>query len=133
MVCLSKGLCAPVGSVVAGSKEFIEMFRKNRKLLGGGMRQAGVIAGPGLIAIRKMRHSVGKDNEMAKLFASKLEKFPWATVLNKVEISILFFKINIKEVDLAGLGAFLKEHKIAMSLPKTTDSPIRVITHHYVR
>lgn len=61
-ICLSKGLCAPVGSVVAGSKEFIEGFRKNRKLLGGGMRQAGVIAGPGLIAIRKMRHFVAKDN-----------------------------------------------------------------------
>lgn len=47
---------------MAGSKEFIEGFRKNRKLLGGGMRQAGVIAGPGLIAIRKMRHFVAKDN-----------------------------------------------------------------------
>lgn len=72
MICLSKGLCAPIGSMVAGSKEFIEMFRKNRKMLGGGMRQAGVIAGPGLIALNKMRHLVGKDNEMAKLFASKL-------------------------------------------------------------
>lgn len=70
---------------------------------------------------------------MAKLFASKLEKLPWVTLLGKVEISMLFFRIDIKDVDLAALGTFLKEHKIAMSLPKTTDQPIRIITHYYVR
>ena len=52
MFCLSKGLCAPVGSIVAGSKAFIDKFRWNRKSLGGGLRQAGYIAAPGLLAIR---------------------------------------------------------------------------------
>lgn len=54
MFCLSKGLCAPVGSILAGSKSFIERGRKNRKLMGGGMRQAGVIAAAGLIALKEM-------------------------------------------------------------------------------
>lgn len=77
MICLSKGLCAPVGSIVAGSAVFMERFRKNRKMLGGGMRQAGVIAGPGLIALRKMRLLVGEDNKMAKLLAQKLSTLPF--------------------------------------------------------
>lgn len=55
MFCLSKGLCAPMGSIVVGSKSFIEKFRYNRKLMGGGLRQSGFIAAPGLVALRKMR------------------------------------------------------------------------------
>jgi len=54
MFCLSKGLCAPVGSMVVGSKDFIDRARKNRKMLGGGMRQAGILAAAGIIALTKM-------------------------------------------------------------------------------
>jgi threonine aldolase len=54
MFCLSKGLCAPVGSMIAGSREFIERARKNRKLLGGGMRQAGILRQQDLIALKDM-------------------------------------------------------------------------------
>jgi threonine aldolase len=122
-----------VGSIVAGSKEFIERFRKNRKMLGGGMRQAGVIAGPGLIALRKMRHLVSDDNRIAKLFAEKLSKFSWVELVGKVEISMVFFKLLVKELDLTKLGSFMKEIKIIMSMPKSIDSPFRIIAHHYIR
>ena len=83
MICLSKGLCAPVGSLVAGSSDFINRFRKNRKMLGGGLRQAGFIAGPGLIALRQMRHLVSDDNRIARLIAKELSKFSWVELVVK--------------------------------------------------
>jgi|JI6StandDraft_1071083.scaffolds.fasta_scaffold15085_3 threonine aldolase len=133
MICLSKGLCAPVGSLVAGSHDFIFRFRKNRKMLGGGLRQAGVIAGPGLIALRKMRHLVSDDNRIAKLIAEQLSKFSWIEVVGKVEISMVFFKLLIKDLDLGKLAEFMKQNRILLSVPKSIDSPLRVIAHHYVR
>lgn len=53
MFCLSKGLCAPVGSILAGSRKFIDQARRNRKIMGGGLRQAGVLAAAGLIALKR--------------------------------------------------------------------------------
>jgi threonine aldolase len=72
MACLSKGLCAPVGSVVASTRERIEEARRARKLLGGGMRQAGVIAAAGLVALETMIERLGEDHENARLVASAL-------------------------------------------------------------
>ena len=70
--CLSKGLAAPIGSVVMGSKDFIAQAVRMRKLLGGGMRQAGIIAAPGIIALEKMSQRLHIDHENAKKFAEKL-------------------------------------------------------------
>jgi threonine aldolase len=67
--CLSKGLSCPVGSVLVGDKEFIDRARKIRKILGGGMRQAGVIAAPGIIALEKMVPRLKEDHDNAKLLA----------------------------------------------------------------
>jgi len=63
MFCLSKGLCAPIGSMVVGTQAFIDKARKNRKIMGGAMRQAGIIAAPGLIAIEKMTQRLTEDHE----------------------------------------------------------------------
>ena len=65
MFCLSKGLCAPVGSVLCGTANFIARARKHRKLLGGGMRQAGVLAAAGLVALRDMTARLGEDHARA--------------------------------------------------------------------
>lgn len=73
LFCLSKGLGAPVGSVLAGSEEFIERARRHRKLLGGGMRQAGVIAAPGLCALENRDRLTG-DHESARVLAAGLEE-----------------------------------------------------------
>jgi threonine aldolase len=72
--CLSKGLCAPVGSLLVGQRDFIERARKNRKMLGGGMRQAGVLAAAGLLALTEMPKRLHEDHANARYFAEELLK-----------------------------------------------------------
>jgi threonine aldolase len=79
MFCLSKGLGAPVGSMLAGSEDFIERARRHRKLLGGGMRQAGIIAAPGLIALEN-RERLATDHANARTLAAGLDEMPGLTV-----------------------------------------------------
>jgi threonine aldolase len=76
MFCLSKGLCAPVGSLVCGSAEFIAAARRTRKVLGGGMRQAGVLAAAGLVALEQMAGRVGEDHARARRLAEGLAQIP---------------------------------------------------------
>ncbi|NEU55282.1 low specificity L-threonine aldolase [Halorussus sp. MSC15.2] len=71
MFCLSKGLGAPVGSMLAGSEEFVERARRNRKLFGGGMRQAGIVAAPGLLALENVER-LSEDHDNARLLAERL-------------------------------------------------------------
>ena len=74
-ICLSKNLLAPIGSIVLGStKEIMRKFKANRMMMGGAFRKPSVVAGPALIALRDMRQYLGKDNEMARLFAEKLNE-----------------------------------------------------------
>jgi threonine aldolase len=75
MFCLSKGLSAPVGSILAGSEEFIDRARRVRKLMGGGMRQAGMIAAPGLLALEN-RHRLHEDHALAEQLAGDLDAIP---------------------------------------------------------
>jgi len=74
--CLSKGLCAPVGSVLCGSNEFIAKARRLRKMLGGGMRQAGILAAAGLVALDTMIERLAEDHERARLLAKGLAEVP---------------------------------------------------------
>lgn len=101
MFCLSKGLCAPVGSMLAGSKKFIERAKKNRKLIGGGMRQSGILAAAGLIALKDMTKRLHVDHENAKYLASKLAELPGVKVdMDSIHINMVFFTIdNLKMSD----------------------------------
>ena len=72
MFCLSKGLGSPVGSMVAGDEEFVRIARRRRKTMGGGMRQAGILAAAGIISLEKMRLRVGEDRQKAELLAAAL-------------------------------------------------------------
>lgn len=93
--CLSKGLCAPIGTLLAGSREFIQRARKNRKMLGGGMRQAGVIAAPALIALTKMPARLKEDHENARYMAQKLSAMEGICCdPQSVEINMVFFTID---------------------------------------
>lgn len=104
MCCLSKGLCAPVGSVVAGSKEFIRKARKYRKILGGGMRQAGFLAAAGKLALTEMPKRLHEDHENAKYLAQELAKLPGIQVeLERVQINMVFFTVDW---DAAARAAF---------------------------
>ncbi len=93
-ICLSKGLCAPMGSLVAGTKDFIQKVRQNRKILGGGMRQVGILAAAGLEAL-EMRKRLKVDHENAKIFGEKLQEIPGITVdLDSIKINMIFFTIT---------------------------------------
>ncbi|OGO79424.1 MAG: threonine aldolase [Clostridiales bacterium GWB2_37_7] len=101
MFCLSKGLCAPIGSMVAGSKSFISKAKKNRKLIGGGMRQSGILAAAGLIALKDMTKRLHIDHENAKYLADKLSELPGVKVdKDSIHINMVFFTIdNLKMSD----------------------------------
>ena len=92
--CLSKGLSAPIGSLLCGSKEFIERARKRRKMLGGGMRQVGVIAAAGIVALETMIDRLAEDHENARLLAEGLKHIPGITLSQeKVETNIVLFDL----------------------------------------
>jgi threonine aldolase len=93
--CLSKGLSAPVGSVVCGSRAFIERARRVRKMVGGGMRQAGVIAAAGLIALERMVDRLADDHAHARTLAEALAAMPGITVdLASVQTNIVILRID---------------------------------------
>ena len=95
MFCLSKGLSCPVGSVIVGNRNFIDKARKNRKILGGGMRQAGIIAAPGIIALEKMIDRLKIDHENAKLLAEKLAKIGGVHIdLRNVQTNMVTFDLD---------------------------------------
>jgi len=94
MFCLSKGLAAPVGSMLAGNKKFIDRARKNRKLMGGGMRQIGILAAAGIIALEKMTTRLAEDHENAKYFADELSKLKGVNVkYDRLDIDMIFFEM----------------------------------------
>jgi threonine aldolase len=92
MFCLSKGLCAPVGSMLCGSAGFIAEARRSRKVVGGGMRQAGVLAAAGIVALEQMAGRVGEDHVRAKRLAEGLAEIPGLEVA-PVTSNILYFEL----------------------------------------
>ena len=95
MFCLSKGLGAPVGSILAGSKQFIEKARFRRKIMGGGMRQVGVIAAPGIIALTKMVKRLPDDHHSAGMLAKMLDDIEGVNILkDMLDISMIFFTLD---------------------------------------
>ena len=95
MFCLSKGLCAPVGSMLTGSAELMERARIYRKALGGGMRQAGVLAAAGLIALEQMPARLCEDHANARLLAETLSHIEGVAIdLDTVETNIVIFRLT---------------------------------------
>ena len=100
MFCLSKGLSAPVGSLAVGTHRFIDRARRYRKMLGGGMRQSGIIAAPGIIALEKMVDRLRYDHENAKLLARGLSKIEGISLnLDRVQTNIVLYDINALRID----------------------------------
>lgn len=124
-LCLSKGLGAPVGSVLSGPKDFIKRARRMRKMLGGGMRQAGVIAAAGLHALDHHVERLAEDHANARRLAEGLAAIPGLTVdLDAVDTNMLF--IQPKPDDIDPLRAHLAERGIVLSGQRPK---IRVVTH----
>jgi threonine aldolase len=128
MFCLSKGLSCPVGSIIVGDNEFIAKARKTRKTLGGGMRQAGIIAAPGIVALEKMITRLEDDHRNAKTLAEGLAKTPGVELeLDHVQTNIVYFNIHSLGVTSKEFAAKMKEKGIlAATLDKNT---VRMVTH----
>ena len=127
MFCLSKGLGAPVGSMVVGSKDAIAEARVYRKALGGGMRQAGILAAAGLIALEKMPLRLHEDHANARMLAETLAELPEIEIdPAAVQTNIVVFSLRNRTA--AEATAALKSHGVLMSTvgPKS----VRLVTHH---
>ena len=125
-ICLSKGLGAPVGSVLLGNKDFIHRARRTRKVMGGGMRQAGIIAAGGLYAMKNNIKRLKEDHHHAKLLGDALEQLNWVddvlTVQTNIVVAKLSDHINIK--DLIAQCAKKDVHFMAFGA-----QTIRMVTH----
>ncbi len=128
MFCLSKGLCAPVGSMVVGSKDFIDRARKNRKMLGGGMRQAGILAAAGIIALTKMVDRLQEDHDNAKLLAVKLQELGYGVNPEEVETNMVVVDVTPTGKDVHTVEKELKTRGVLANAnsPKT----LRLVTHY---
>jgi threonine aldolase len=128
MFCLSKGLSCPIGSLVVGTEEHIQKARRARKILGGGMRQAGIIAAPGIIALEKMIDRLKDDHDNARLLAEGLAKIEGIKVDTKtVQTNMVMFDVDDLGVRADVFMKKLKEHGVlAGSISKTR---IRMVTH----
>ncbi|HTU02378.1 MAG TPA: GntG family PLP-dependent aldolase [Candidatus Sulfotelmatobacter sp.] len=129
--CLSKGLSAPVGSLIVGSKAFVEASRKKRQMLGGTTRQGGVLAAAGLVALKTMVARLADDHARAKRLAEKLHTIPG------LEVNLRTVQTNIVRTGVAGLGvpaakvASLLAERNVLVLAQQADT-LRWLTHRHV-
>lgn len=129
--CLSKGLCAPVGSIVAGDASFIKKARKYRKMLGGGMRQAGILAAAGILALEKMTKRLKEDHENARYMAGLLQNIESVSVdLASVEINMVFFEVDKPEAALEEVQQKMLERGIKIN--GVADGMFRFVTSNDV-
>ncbi|UDN24490.1 low-specificity L-threonine aldolase [Aeromonas veronii] len=123
-ICLSKGLGAPVGSLLVGSHDFIARARRLRKMLGGGMRQAGILAQAGLFALEQHVTRLADDHRRAKRLAEGLAALPGIELdLSLVQSNMVF--LRLREGESAPLLAFMKERGILFS----GYGELRLVTH----
>jgi threonine aldolase len=126
--CLSKGLGAPVGSMIVGTRDFIERCRSIRKMLGGGMRQAGVLAAAGLLALEQGPKRLQDDHDKAHVLARRLAELPGITLnARKVQTNIVIF--SVKKSGLSS-SAFLSKLADRQVLAVPVDGErVRMVTH----
>lgn len=131
MCCLSKGLSAPVGSVLAGNADFIHKARTVRKVLGGGMRQAGIIAAAGLEALTRMRDRLSEDHANATTLASALQDLPGLELLGMPETNIVYCDVAASGMSAAQFVANADAVGVRC-LFRDAGSVVRFVTHRHV-
>lgn len=131
--CLSKGLCAPAGSLLLGSTDFIRRARRARKALGGSLRQAGILAAAGLIALHQMRDRLGEDHRNAGLLAEGLSEIPQVTVEQQHTNFVYFSLSNGAQMTSAQfVGLLRQEYNVFMSPYGGENGAIRLRTHYWI-
>lgn len=123
-ICISKGLCAPVGALVAGSGEFVQKVKRMRKSIGGGMRQAGILAAAGLIAFQEMPEYLADDHRRAKMLAQGCKEIGFAIDTDTVKTNIVIVPDeNAQKISLA-----LKEEGVLANV--FGEGRFRFVTHY---
>ncbi len=130
-VCLSKGLCAPIGSILVGSAEFIAQARRKRKIIGGGMRQVGILAAAGKIALTEMTKRLQQDHDNAAYMVEKMQEIKGIEVLaERQQISMVFFRLQDYPLTSAELVSYLAKHDVVIN--GEDNGVMRFVTHKYV-
>lgn len=131
MFCLSKGLCAPVGSILAGEEDFIKDARKTRKMLGGGMRQSGVIASAGIIALKEMTGRLAEDHENARALGEGLKNIRGLDVnMDTVQTNIVMCDIVKENLDSLKLKEAMSQSNVFSTY--ITDKRLRFVLHYHI-
>jgi len=125
-ICLSKGLGAPVGSLLIGESGFIHQARRVRKVFGGGMRQAGYLAAAGIYALDHHIDRLKEDHQRARLLGTLLGNLPFVTEVLPIQTNIVIFKLDLKMPSDAFLKILAEHDILAVALGKQT---IRLVTH----
>ena len=130
--CLSKGLSAPVGSVLCGTKEFIEKAHRIRKMLGGGMRQAGVLAAAGIVALEKVVPRLGEDHVRARTLAEGLRKNRGLVLDEGTPATNMIFMNLSDEVEMSSdeVAEKMKEHGVLAGVAGSRR--FRLVTHYWI-
>jgi threonine aldolase len=129
--CLSKGLAAPVGSVVCGTKDFIFRARRARKVLGGGMRQAGVLAAAGIVALTEMTERLVEDHINAHRLAVGLAEIDGLSInLEAIKTNIVYFDTTREDISAVELEGRLNGEGIKISA--TGPRRLRAVTHYHI-
>jgi threonine aldolase len=131
MFCLSKGLCAPVGSMLCGTREFIAEAHRVRKLFGGGMRQVGVLAAAGIVALERMVDRLAEDHQKARRLAEGLAQIPTLKVdLETVQTNMVYVDVSgTKLTGAQAVAALQNEGVLCLALAPNL---LRMVTHHDV-
>ena len=126
--CLSKGLSAPVGSVLCGSEEFIHEARRIRKALGGGMRQAGIIAASGLVALDQSIEQLKIDHSNAQYLAEEINKINYLNIeIDRIKTNILYFSINHESINGSQFVDMMYDKGIKFF--EVSKNKFRLVTH----
>jgi threonine aldolase len=127
--CLSKGLAAPIGSLICGSIDFVARARRQRKLLGGGMRQAGVLAAAGVVALEEMVDRLAQDHANARRLAEGLNRMPGIQLnLERISTNIVIFELGPEAPTPASFAAGLAAQGVKMGT--IGGRRLRAVTHH---
>ena len=126
--CLSKGLSAPAGSLLCGSENFIYRARRNRKALGGGMRQAGILAAAGIVALEKMTERIVEDHQNAKALAYGISSINGISIdLEKIKTNIIYFSLDHSKIESSLFIKKMAEKNIHFF--ELSSSWYRLVTH----
>ena len=130
--CLSKGLSAPVGSVLCGSMTFIQTARRIRKQLGGGMRQAGIMAAAGIVALEKMSKRLAEDHRRAMDLENGLSMIPGITLWNNSPYTNMVF-VDVKLRKAKTIHDFVRDlQESGVRVSNVSDKGLRLVTHAWI-